>query len=58
MNDIHSQLESIAKGVGLRPLLAEYPETAAGILLHTGSKIKRMGEKIIAMPWMLLSGFQ
>lgn len=38
----------------LRLFLEEYPETAAGILVHTGSEIKRMHEKIVAAPWVLL----
>ncbi len=40
----------------LRLFLAEYPETAACILVHTGSEIKRMHEKIIAIPWFTLAG--
>ncbi len=40
----------------LRLFLEEYPETVAGILVHTGKEIKMMHEKIIAVPWVLLSG--
>ena len=38
----------------LRLFLSEYPETAAGILIHTGSMIKRFHEKIVALPWHLI----
>jgi len=39
----------------LKIFLTEYPETTAGILIHTGNEIKIMHEKIIALPWMLFS---
>jgi len=38
----------------LRLFLAEYPETSAAILVHTGDKIKIMHERIVAIPWQLL----
>lgn len=40
----------------LRLFLDEYPETAMALLVHTGREIKRLHEKIIAIPWHLLSG--
>jgi len=39
----------------LKLFLHEYPETAAGILIHTGNEIKVMHKKIIAIPWTLLN---
>ena len=39
----------------LKLFLHEYPETSAGILLHTGNEIKVMHKKIIAIPWTLLN---
>jgi len=39
---------------GLRLFLEEYPECTAGFLIHTGHEIKRLHEKIIAAPWVLL----
>jgi predicted AAA+ superfamily ATPase len=36
---------------GLQCFLAEYPETAAGVLVHAGTEILRLHEKIIALPW-------
>lgn len=39
----------------LRLFLEEYPETSAGILIHTGAEIRRLHEKIIALPWRLLA---
>jgi len=44
---------------GLRAFLAEHPHTSAGVLLHTGPEIRRLDEKIIALPWvMIASGTQ
>jgi hypothetical protein len=40
---------------GLRLFLAEYPQ-AAGLLLHTGQEVRRMGEKIISAPWTMIAG--
>lgn len=40
---------------GLLLFLKEYPETRAGIVVHTGSEIKRLHEKVIALPWYLLA---
>lgn len=41
----------------LRLFLEEYPETVAGVLVHTGTEVKMMSKKIIAVPWSLLGGF-
>ena len=42
--------------VGLRAFLAEYPQSASGLLLHTGREIRRLDEKIIAAPWTMVAG--
>lgn len=41
---------------GLRAFLDEHPDTSAGLLLHGGREIKRMDQKIIAVPWTVLTG--
>lgn len=41
---------------GLRAFIQEYPEAAGGILLHSGTSIRRLDEKIIAVPWTELTG--
>jgi predicted AAA+ superfamily ATPase len=41
---------------GLRAFLQAYPTAAGGILLHSGRTIKRLDEKIIALPWTALTG--
>jgi predicted AAA+ superfamily ATPase len=41
---------------GLRAFSEEYPEVAACVLLHTGTAIRRMDEKVIALPWHVLLG--
>ena len=38
----------------LRMFLAEYPETSAALLVHTGHEVKIMHDKIAALPWYLL----
>ena len=41
---------------GLRAFIQEYPETAGGILLHSGTSIRQLDEKIITVPWTELTG--
>jgi len=41
---------------GLKKFLAEHPEAVGGILLHSGQAIRRLDEKIVAVPWPLLTG--
>ena len=40
----------------LRAFLEEYPETAGGLVLYGGKKIRRLGEKIVALPWTMITG--
>ncbi len=39
---------------GLRYFIKEYPETKAGLLIHSGNEVIRFGNKIAAIPWDLL----
>jgi predicted AAA+ superfamily ATPase len=41
---------------GLRRFLAEHPETTGGLLLHGGQAIRRLDEKIVAVPWTMVTG--
>ncbi len=41
---------------GLRAFLAEYPQASAGLLVHGGSEVRRLGDKIIAVPWTMVTG--
>ena len=41
---------------GLVQFLAEHPLAAGGLLLHGGQEIRRLGEKIVALPWTMLTG--
>ncbi len=41
---------------GLQTFLQQHPETSAGVLLHSGTSIKRLAEKIVALPWTMLTG--
>jgi predicted AAA+ superfamily ATPase len=41
---------------GLARFLTENPQAAGGLLLHGGREIRRLGEKIVALPWMMVTG--
>jgi uncharacterized protein len=41
---------------GLRKFIQEYPDAAAGVLLHSGPNIVRLDEKIVAVPWTAVTG--
>jgi hypothetical protein len=40
----------------LRQFLEEYPEASGGLLLYGGKAIRRLGEKIVALPWTMVTG--
>jgi len=40
----------------LRAFLDEYPEASGGLLLYGGNAIHRLGEKIVALPWTVVTG--
>ncbi len=40
----------------LRFFLEEYPEAVGGLLLYNGREIRRLGERIIAVPWTMVAG--
>ncbi|HRJ59474.1 MAG TPA: hypothetical protein PLV64_24555, partial [Anaerolineales bacterium] len=41
---------------GLRLFLEKHPKTSAGLMVYGGKAIKRFDEKIVAIPWTLLTG--
>jgi hypothetical protein len=41
---------------GLVKFLAEHPQAAGGVLLHSGQQIRRLDERIVAVPWSVLTG--
>ena len=41
---------------GLRKFLHEHPAASAGLLLHSGTNVMRLDEKIIAAPWTMVTG--
>lgn len=51
-----TQSPSYADCDGLEAFLKDHPEASAGILVHTGRKVERMGTKLIALPWTMLAG--
>jgi hypothetical protein len=42
--------------VPLRAFLEEYPEASGGLLLYGGRAVRRLGERIVALPWTLVAG--
>ncbi len=40
----------------LKLFMEEYPETSACILVHSGKEVKIMHDRIVAIPWLLLTG--
>jgi len=41
---------------GIKSFLEEYCETSIGIIIHTGNEVKYLGQKILAMPWIMFTG--
>jgi hypothetical protein len=41
---------------GLRQFLDAHPSAVGGLLLHGGGETRRLGEKIVTLPWTLLTG--
>jgi predicted AAA+ superfamily ATPase len=41
---------------GLQAFLADHPEANGGLLVHGGSEIRRLGERILAIPWTMVTG--
>jgi hypothetical protein len=41
---------------GLRLFLREHPQAVGGALIHRGSEIRRLDERIIAIPWTMVTG--
>ena len=41
---------------GLRAFLQEHPTASAGLLLHSGTSVVRLDEKIVAAPWTMVTG--
>jgi uncharacterized protein len=40
----------------LRVFMSEHPETAAGVVVHSGGEVRRLADGIVAVPWTLLAG--
>jgi predicted AAA+ superfamily ATPase len=41
---------------GLRLFLEKHPKTSGGLIIYGGKEIKRLDEKIVAIPWALVAG--
>jgi hypothetical protein len=40
---------------GLERFLASHPACRAGLLVYAGDEIVRLGEKIVAVPWVAIA---
>jgi hypothetical protein len=36
--------------------LDNQPQAARGMLLHSGQSVRRLDEKVVAVPWTMLTG--
>jgi len=41
---------------GIRLFLENHPTTAGGLIVYGGQQVKRMDEKIVAIPWSFITG--
>jgi len=41
---------------GLTAFLDDHPDTVGGLLLHGGTEIRWLGERIMAVPWTMVTG--
>ena len=51
-----SEKVSFADADGLRLFLEEHPKTASGAIVYRGQEIRRLGDRIVALPLALLLG--
>ncbi|MDO9349063.1 MAG: DUF4143 domain-containing protein, partial [Anaerolineales bacterium] len=52
----HSDNPGYGDAAGLRAFLSEYPNASGGLLVHGGREIRRLDEKILAIPWTVVTG--
>jgi predicted AAA+ superfamily ATPase len=41
----------------LHTFLDEYPEASGGLLLYGGRDVRRLGERVVALPWTMITGW-
>lgn len=41
---------------GIRAFLADHPDAVGGLILHSGGEIRWLGERIMAVPWTMITG--
>jgi hypothetical protein len=41
----------------LQAFLDQHPQANAGLLLYAGNVVRRLGEKIAALPWTMVTGW-
>ncbi len=51
-----SSKPSYRDAAGLSKFLKEYPSAVGGILLHGGTRVERLDQNIVAVPWTELTG--
>lgn len=47
---------TFSDAAGLRAFLKDHPTATGGLLLHSGAEIRRLDERILAVPWTMITG--
>jgi len=40
----------------LRAFLADHPDASGALIVYCGDEVRRLGERIVAVPWTLVAG--
>ncbi len=51
-----SSRPSYSDASGIRAFLTDHPGAVGGLLLHSGEEIRWLGERILAVPWTMITG--
>jgi hypothetical protein len=43
-------------GNGIRAFLADNPDAIGGLVPHSGTETRGLGERIMALPWTMITG--
>jgi predicted AAA+ superfamily ATPase len=41
---------------GIRAFLSDHPDAIGGLILHSGTVLRWLGERILAVPWTMITG--
>jgi len=52
----HSSHPNYSDANGIRAFLADHPDAVGGLILHSGGEVRWLGERIMAVPWTMITG--